>query len=96
MIIGIPREIMHGEDRVAATPATCEKYVKDGHQVLVETGAGEGAYFHDDQYEKAGASVVPDALTVYEKAELILKVKEPLFNEALKRHEVDMMHAGQY
>ncbi len=52
MIIGIPKEIMHDEDRVAATPATCEKYVKDGHQVLVEAGAGEGAFFHDAQYEQ--------------------------------------------
>ena len=76
MIIGIPKEIMHDEDRVAATPATCEKYIQDGHKVLIQAGAGEGAYFHDDQYEKVGATVVPDALTVYENAELILKVKE--------------------
>ncbi len=54
MIIGIPREIMHDEDRVAATPATCAKYVQDGHKVLVEAGAGEGAYFHDEQYAQAG------------------------------------------
>ncbi len=96
MIIGIPKEIMHDEDRVAATPATCEKYVKDGHQVLVEAGAGEGAFFHDAQYEAAGARVVPDAKAVYEQAELILKVKEPLFNEKFNLHEVDMMRAGQY
>ena len=96
MIIGIPKEIMHDEDRVAATPATCEKYVKDGHQVLVEAGAGEGAFFHDAQYEVAGARVVPDAKAVYEQAELILKVKEPLFNEKFNLHEVDMMRAGQY
>ncbi len=96
MIIGIPKEIMHDEDRVAATPATCEKYIQDGHKVLIQAGAGEGAYFHDDQYEKVGATVVPDALTVYENAELILKVKEPLFNHDLNRHEVDMMRPGQY
>ena len=96
MIIGIPKEIMHDEDRVAATPATCEKYVKDGHQVLVEAGAGEGAFFHDAQYEVAGARVVPDAKAVYEQAELILKVKEPLFNEKFNLHEMNMMRAGQY
>ncbi len=96
MIIGIPREIMHDEDRVAATPATCAKYIQDGHKVLVEAGAGEGAYFHDAQYAEAGATVVPDALSVFENAELILKVKEPQFNEALDRHEADMMRAGQY
>lgn len=96
MIIGIPREIMHDENRVAATPATCAKYVQDGHKVLVESGAGEGAYFHDTQYAQAGATVAPDALSVYENAELILKVKEPQFNKALGRHEVDMMRPGQY
>ena len=96
MIIGIPREIMHDEDRVAATPATCAKYVQDGHKVLVEAGAGEGAYFHDEQYAQAGATVVSDALAVYESAELILKVKEPQFNTSLGRHEVDLMRPGQY
>ena len=96
MIIGIPKEIMRGENRVSATPESCAKLIADGHKVLVESGAGEGAYFHDEQYERAGAKVVPDALAVYENAELILKVKEPLFNQKLGRHEVDMMRPGQY
>lgn len=96
MIIGIPKEIMHGEDRVAATPETCALLVKDGHRVLVEKGAGEGACFHDPEYEKAGARIVSDVRELFKESELILKVKEPLQNEALNCHEIDMMHSGQY
>ena len=96
MIIGIPKEIMHGEDRVSATPDTCKKYIELGHQVLVQQGAGEGAFFHDDQYQQAGAQIVSDAKTVYEQADLILKVKEPLMNTETGVHEIDLMRAGQY
>lgn len=96
MIIGIPKEIMHGEDRVAATPETCALLVKDGHKVLVETCAGEGSYFHDEAYTKAGAEIVHDVKKLFADSELILKVKEPLNNETLGCHEIDMMHKGQY
>ena len=96
MIIGVPKEIMHGEDRVAATPETCALLVKDGHKVLVEKGAGEGSYFHDAEYEKAGAEIISDVKKLFADSELILKVKEPLHNEALNCHEIDMMHKGQY
>ncbi len=96
MIIGIPREIMPGEKRVAATPETCELLIKDGHKLLVEKNAGEGAYFSDDEYAKAGAEIVSDVKKLYADSELILKVKEPLNNEELGVHEIDMMHSGQY
>ena len=96
MVIGIPKEIMHGENRVSATPDTCAKLIADGHRVLVERGAGMGAYFHDESYAQAGAELIGDARTLFEQAELILKVKEPQFNEALNTHEVDLMRAGQY
>ncbi len=96
MIIGIPREIMHAENRVAATPDSCRKLVNDGHRVLVEAGAGLGAYFHDEAYAQAGAEIVPDVRNLYQRAELILKVKEPQFNPHTNSHEVDMMHQGQY
>ena len=96
MIIGIPKEIMHEEARVAATPDTVKKYVADGHKVLVEKGAGVGALCADDAYAAAGAVMCDTAQQVYDEAELILKVKEPLFNEQTGKHEVDMMHAGQY
>ena len=96
MIIGIPKEIMHEEKRVAATPSDVKKYVADGHKVLVEMGAGVGALHADADYAAAGAEMVKSAQELYNRAELILKVKEPQFNETFKKHEVDMMHKGQY
>ena len=96
MIIGVPKEIMHEEARVAATPDTVKKYVADGHKVLVEKGAGIGALHADADYAAAGAVMCDTAQEVYDQAELILKVKEPLFNEQTGKHEVDMMHKGQY
>lgn len=96
MIIGVPKEIMHGENRVAAIPETVQKFVQDGHQVLIEKGAGLGAFFADEAYQAAGAQIVESVKELYDRAELILKVKEPQFNEALQTHEVDLMHRGQY
>ena len=95
MIIGIPKEIMHDEARVAATPETVGKFVKDGFEVLVECHAGDGALFHDADYVSEGATMVNDPQEIYDRAEMILKVKEPLFNEQKQTHEVDMMHSGQ-
>ncbi|WP_027106351.1 NAD(P) transhydrogenase subunit alpha [Ligilactobacillus ceti] len=95
MIIGIPKEIMHDEARVSATPESVKNYVEAGHQVLVEHNAGVGALHVDEEYIAAGATVVDTAQEVYDGAELILKVKEPLFNEQTGKHEVDMMHEGQ-
>lgn len=96
MIIGVPKEIMHGEDRVAAMPETVAKFVNDGATVLVEKNAGTGALFTDEQYAAVGAEMVEDARELYSRADVILKVKEPLFNEKLGVHEIDMMHKGQY
>ncbi len=96
MIVGIPREIMSGEARVAATPETVKKFVQDGASVLVEAGAGEKALYNDALYKEAGAQLVNDTQELFDKADLILKVKEPLFNEKYQKHEVDMMHKGQY
>jgi NAD(P) transhydrogenase subunit alpha len=96
MIIGIPKEIMQGEARVAATPETVKKFVADGMKVLIETGAGVKSLFYDEQYVESGAELVSDVRIIYEKADLILKVKEPLFNEEFDTHEVDLMHKGQF
>lgn len=87
---------MHDEARVAATPETVGKFVNDGFEVLVERGAGDGALYHDEDYLKAGATLLDDPQEIYDRAEMILKVKEPLFNEQKGKHEVDMMHKGQY
>ena len=96
MIIGIPKEIMQGEARVAATPETVEKFKKAGLTILVETGAGEKSHYYDNQYEEKGAELVNDPEDLYKRADLILKVKEPLFNEYKGKHEVGMMHEGQH
>lgn len=96
MIIGIPKEIMHGEGRVSAIPETVAKLKADGYDVLVEKSAGDGAFFSDEEYAAAGASIIDDVTELYEKSDIILKVKEPQFNAAKGVHEVDMMHAGQY
>ena len=96
MVIGIPKEIMHGEGRVSAIPETVAKLKADGFEVLVEKTAGEGAFFSDEEYAMAGATMIDDAMEVYEKSDIILKVKEPQYNEAKGMHEVDMMHQGQY
>ncbi len=96
MIIGVPKEIMHGEARVAASPEAVAKYVADGLTVLFEKGAGEGSFYHDEEYAKAGAQMIDGPKEVFEKADVIIKVKEPQFNEQLGLHEVDMMHKGQY
>ena len=64
MIIGIPKEIMHDEARVSATPETVGKFVKDGFEVLVEKSAGDGALYHDEDYVKAGAKLVEGAAEV--------------------------------
>lgn len=96
MIIGVPKEIMQGEARVAATPESCASFIADGHSVLVEKGAGIGSYFLDEAYVKAGVTLVDDVAELYKKADLILKVKEPLFNENKNCSEISMMHRGQY
>lgn len=96
MIVGIPKEIMHDEARVSATPETVKIMVDDGDTVLVEKGAGEGSYYLDSQYVAAGAKIVDDCEKLFESCDVILKVKEPLFNEKKQKHEIEMMHKGQY
>ena len=95
MIIGIPKEIMPREKRVAATPETVEKYIKLGFEVVVESTAGEGIYCPDETYEKAGAKVLPDAEMVFTTADIILKVKQPCLNEKMNRHEVELIPEGK-
>jgi alanine dehydrogenase len=78
MIIGVPKEIKTNENRVALVPAGAEALAADGHTVLVEQGAGEGSGFADDAYRAAGATLVPNVADVWARAEMILKVKEPI------------------
>src|SRR5947207_1908416 len=78
MIVGVPREIKTAENRVALVPAGVESLVGDGHTVLVEQGAGLGSGFADDAYRAAGATLVPKPGDVWAKAEMVVKVKEPI------------------
>ena len=81
MLIGVPKEIKNHEYRVGLTPASVQEFLANGHQVLVETGAGAGIGSSDDDYRAAGAEVAAAAADVFARAEMIVKVKEPQANE---------------
>ncbi|MBM3557930.1 MAG: alanine dehydrogenase, partial [Alphaproteobacteria bacterium] len=77
MLIGVPKEIKVHEYRVGMTPASVREVTHHGHKVLIETGAGLGVGCDDAVYRAAGAEIAPDAATVFDRAEMIVKVKEP-------------------
>jgi alanine dehydrogenase len=81
MVIGVPKEIKPDEYRVAMTPQGVEVLVQHGHTVLVEAGAGAGTGIDDAEYVAAGAQLVPDATAVWQQAEMVVKVKEPMPEE---------------
>ncbi|GAC34318.1 alanine dehydrogenase [Paraglaciecola polaris] len=81
MLIGVPKEIKNHEYRVGLTPAAVKEFVIHGHSVLVEDNAGTAIGFTNEEYIAAGADIAPDAATVFAKAEMIVKVKEPQENE---------------
>ncbi|EKE72768.1 MULTISPECIES: alanine dehydrogenase [Roseobacteraceae] len=89
MRIGCPKEIKPQEFRVGLTPDATAEAVAHGHTVLIETGAGVGAGFTDDDYIAAGAEIAPDATSVFERADMIVKVKEP------QPVECALLRAGQ-
>ena len=78
MIIGVPKEIKNNENRVALTPAGATELVKRGHEVYVQSTAGQGSGFEDEEYIKAGAGILPTIEETYAIAEMIMKVKEPI------------------
>jgi alanine dehydrogenase len=84
MRIGIPRELKPREGRVGLVPAACVELVRNGHEVAIETGAGEKSGYSDAHYRDVGVQVLPNARTVYEHAQLLVKVKEPV--------EADLKH----
>ncbi|MCE7039550.1 alanine dehydrogenase [Dyadobacter sp. CY312] len=81
MIIGVPKEIKNNENRVAVTPAGVTEFLKHGHTVYVQTEAGKGSGFSDEQYGEAGAVILSTIEEVYAIAEMIVKVKEPIASE---------------
>ena len=89
MIIGVPKEIKEQEQRVALLPSATTQLTKHGHSVLVETNAGLGSGYPDEDYVKAGAEIVEQAKEVFARADMIVKVKEPL------KAEFPLLRRGQ-
>jgi len=89
MIIGVPKEIKNNENRVALTPAGAHQLAANGHEVLIQRGAGTGSGFEDSEYEAEGARILDSPKEVFSNAELIVKVKEPL------PEEYDLFYEGQ-
>jgi NAD(P) transhydrogenase subunit alpha len=88
MKIGVPRETSEGETRVALTPQIAGQLVGDGHEVLIQAGAGEASSNLDEAYREAGATVVPDAAQLYSQADMVLRVGRP------SDEEVEMLRSG--
>ncbi len=89
VITGVPKEIKIDENRVAITPGAVTAFVNRGHQVLIEAGAGAGSGIEDAEYRSSGAEIVAGPEEIYERAELIYKVKEP------QPEEYDLLREGQ-
>ena len=87
MLVGVPKEIKNHEYRVAITPAGVVEFIKNGHQVIIEKNAGIGSAISDDEYTNSGAKIIDSADEVWKKADLILKVKEPIAVEYPKMRE---------
>ena len=81
MLIGIPKEIFPGENRVAQIPAGIQTLLNAGYEVVVQAGAGDNAHISDEEYRGCGASIAPDAASLYGQADIILKVRQPLDEE---------------
>ncbi len=89
MLVGVPREIKDNEFRVGLTPSAVRELTSHGHKVIVQAGAGEVIDLNDERYRAAGAEIVPAAADVFERAELVVKVKEP------QPSEISMLREGQ-
>ena len=91
MHIGIPTEIKNNEYRVGMTPSGARDLTSDGHMVYVQSGAGNGSGFGDDEYAAAGATILADADAVYAQAEMIVKVKEPIAADLARLKEGQLL-----
>lgn len=95
MRIGAPKEIVSGEKRVALTPESAAKLAKLGLQVLIEAGAGESSGFSDLEYQNSNASMVSGSPTLFQEADIIVKVQKPVFNETIGKDEVLLLPEGK-
>jgi len=87
MLIGVPKEIKNHEYRVGMVPSSVRELIHNGHQVMVETNAGKGIGISDSDYEAVGAKIINSAAEIFEKAEMIVKVKEPQPEECKRLHK---------
>ncbi len=83
MIVGVSKEIKNNEFRVGMTPSGVEAMRRAGHTVLIEEGAGVGSGFTDADYKAVGAEIVSDKKALFDRSEMIVKVKEPLESETI-------------
>lgn len=94
LVIGIPKEIHERCRCVAVVPETVKTLARQGHRVLVEKGAGEKAFYPDLQYQEAGAELVAGPAKLWGRADVILKLRAPMHNPALKKHELELAREG--
>ena len=92
MLVGVPKEIKNNEFRVGLTPEAVREYAAAGHQVIVETSAGDGIAKTDDDYRKCGAEIVDTAEEVFARADMVVKVKEPQPNEWVQLREGQILY----
>lgn len=96
LTIGIPKEVHEGERRVGATPETSDELRKLGFSVVLETGAGERANFSDDLYREEGVEIISDTKMLWERSDVILKVRAPEVHPQLGIHEAELLEEGMY
>ncbi len=94
MILAVAKEILGGERRVAALPEEVRKYKEMGFDVLVEADAGAGVYRQDEEYVQAGAEIVSNPQELWDRADVVIKVKQPVFNDKVGKHEAEMVRPG--
>jgi len=93
--IGVAKECVGEEKRVAIVPAAAKRLLKNGMQVLVQSGAGKFGGFSDSAYEDVGAKILTSTQSIYDSADVIIKIKEPAINGETRKHEIDMVPKGK-
>jgi len=94
VVIGVPKEVVNGENRVALVPDVIAKLKKKGFEIIVESSAGINAGFTDKKYESAGAKIVTDLSSLYSSSDIVVKVQRPVEHLKLKKHELELMKKG--
>jgi len=93
--LGVVKEVEENERKVAIVPDGCKRLLKNGIQVIVQSGAGDGGDFYDSQYETLGATILKSAQEVYDAADVIVKIREPTVHPDTGKHEIDMLAKGK-